>query len=240
MSDVYTPAYFEDFKSLSQSSAEVIVPMVMDLVSPASVLDVGCGLGQWLAAFHRAGVHEILGLDGPYVEADQLQIPKSAFRVQDVTKPFGIDTKFDLAVCLEVAEHIPESNAAPLIQSLTNSAAVVLFGAAIPHQPGKDHINCQWPDYWADLFTRHQFVPIDALRHQIWDNSRVAWWYQQNIVLYVQESGLSRYQRLERFRQEGFGRPLRMVHPEMFDVFLNWGMDMSKRYWDLKERTRVS
>jgi hypothetical protein len=25
-----------------------------------------------------------------------------------------------------------------------------------------------------------------------------------------------------------------MVHPEMFDVFLHWGMDISKQYWDLK------
>jgi hypothetical protein len=28
-------------------------------------------------------------------------------------------------------------------------------------------------------------------------------------------------------------KPLRLVHPEMFKVFLEWGMNESARYWDL-------
>jgi len=163
MSETYKPEYYEEFKDLSRSSARVVAPMVMELISPKRVVDVGCGLGQWLAAFQQAGVTEILGLDGNYVQRDRLEIPPCDFQVQDLALPFAIATKYDLAMCLEVAEHLPASHAVGLVESLTKLAPVVLFSAAIPHQPGKDHFNCQWPEYWAELFGRQGYVVVDAL-----------------------------------------------------------------------------
>ena len=237
MSQPYDPDYFKTFGELSRDSAEAVVPIAMDLVSPASVLDVGCGLGQWLAEFHRAGVQFVQGLDGDYIQRDQLEIPLENFQAQDLTKPFLLDEHFDLVTCLEVAEHLPEYCARYLVQSLTATAPVVLFSAAIPHQPGREHINCQWPEYWAQLFAERGFVLIDALRSRLWDKPNVAWWYQQNLVMYVRNDALPSYEKLRALRDAGFNRPLRLIHPEMFKLYFEWGLYESKRYWELHERT---
>jgi SAM-dependent methyltransferase len=233
MSATYTSAYFEEFKDVSRESAAVIAPLVTDLIPVKSVIDFGCGLGQWLAAFERSGVSEIRGLDGSYIDLDQLEIPRDAFRVQDLTAPYVAEKQFDLATCVEVAEHLAEVNGSGLIRSLTDAAPVVLFSAAIPHQPGKDHVNPQWPDYWARLFRQYGFVPVDALRHVIWDDARVAWWYQQNILLYVREEMLAQYPKLKSLRDAGFDRPRRLVHPAMIDILVEWGTEESNRYWEL-------
>jgi SAM-dependent methyltransferase len=237
MSQTYDPEYFRAFSELSHESADVVAPLAVELVSPKRVLDVGCGLGQWLAAFRRSGAEIIRGLDGEYVPYDRLEIPPEDFQVQDLTKAFSLDEHFDLTTCLEVAEHLPEHCAGDLVQSLTATAPVVLFSAAIPHQPGREHVNCQWPEYWAALFAERDFVLVDALRYQLWDNPSVAWWYQQNLMFYVHCEALPRYKRLRQLRDAGFDRPLRLVHPEMFKVFFEWGLYESKRYWELHART---
>ena len=237
MSHTYDPGYFRAFSKLSHDSANIIAPLAMEMISPRSVLDVGCGLGQWLAAFRRAGAEIIRGLDGDYVQRDRLEIPLENFQAHDLTKPFTLDEHFDLATCLEVAEHLPELCARDLVQSLAATSPVVLFSAAIPHQPGREHVNCQWPEYWARLFAERDFVLVDALRHRLWDSPNVAWWYQQNLMFYVHHDALPRHERLRALRDAGFDRPLRLVHPEMFKVYFEWGLYESKRYWELHART---
>ena len=51
MSSSDTPRYFNASGSGSRSSAEVVVSMLMDWLKPASVIDLGCGTGKWLATF---------------------------------------------------------------------------------------------------------------------------------------------------------------------------------------------
>jgi hypothetical protein len=51
MKSFYTKKFFKAIAHGSQRSAEEIVPSVMELLRPASVIDVGCGLGVWLKAF---------------------------------------------------------------------------------------------------------------------------------------------------------------------------------------------
>src|SRR5215472_16388620 len=90
-------------------SPRVVVPLIMSLVHPQSVVDVGCGVGRWLNEFRRLGVAELLGLDGSHIREDWLVIPANLFRSVDLRKPVILDQRFDLAVCLEVGEHLPES-----------------------------------------------------------------------------------------------------------------------------------
>lgn len=77
---------------------------------------------------------------------------------------FGPRRNFDLAVSLQVAEHLPPSSAKGFIDSLAKLAPVVLFSAAIPLQAGAEHLNEQWPEYWAALFKTHDYLPIDCIR----------------------------------------------------------------------------
>ena len=116
MSTIYTPAYYGTFQSTSRSSAQVIVPYVMEWFSPSSVIDLGCGMGEWLAIFQSAGVREIQGIDGDYIDRNQLAIPATAFRAHDFSTHYGESRRYDLAMSVEVAEHfLPNKEALSFI-----------------------------------------------------------------------------------------------------------------------------
>jgi len=192
-SALYTPGFYSGLAAQTQRSAEIIVPFVLDeLPWVRSVLDVGCGLGQFLEVFKDHGAEKILGLDGAHVPQDQLRLWPSEFRATDLSKPFWLDRVFDLAISLEVAEHLPESSAEGFVRSLARHAPAVLFSAAIPGQGGTGHVNCQWPSYWAALFRREGFLPVDAIRPRIRGKEGVAWWYQQNTLLFFDTSRFPR------------------------------------------------
>src|SRR5262249_43878340 len=150
----------------ARASAEIIAPLVLQLLPVRSVVDVGCGDGNWSAAFHELGVQEILGIDGEYVRKEVLQIPVEWFQPTDLSKPFRLNRSFDLAICLEVAEHLPPEGALAFVESLTASAPAVLFSAAIPYQGGDNHINERWQDEWVSLFKQRGYLAIDAFRKQ--------------------------------------------------------------------------
>ena len=164
MTQGYPPEFFEGLRKTARRSAERVVPLVLELVSPASVVDVGCGVGSWLAVFRERGVRTILGIDGEYVDPGRLEIPHECFRARDVARPLDVVERFDLVVTLEVAEHLPPGAADAFVGSVTELGPVVLFSAAVPGQGGFRHLNEQWPPYWVERFEQRGFVPIDALR----------------------------------------------------------------------------
>ena len=237
MGQIYDAPYYQVFAETSRKSAEAIVPVVMELLAPASVVDLGCGLGAWLAVFRRHGVGDIQGVDGSYVSRDQLMIPEEAFTAYDLSTPYISSRRYNLAISLEVAEHLPEASGRTLVNSLVHLAPVVLFSAAVPYQPGTNHVNCQWPEYWAELFARYGFVAIDTLRTKFWRDPRVDWWYRQNLLIFAQEEKLGDWPALQRERTLGPDKPRSLVHPEMFlqvySDLVAWGADWEKKYWDL-------
>ena len=210
----YTERFFRDVGE-DGASAAVIVPLVLQYVDAKSIVDVGCGVGRWLAEFQKCGVEDVLGIDGDYVPRQLLQIASDRFRSADLSRPVSVGRRFDLAVSLEVAEHLPAAAAAEFVSSLAGLAPVVLFSAAIPLQGGTQHLNEQWPEYWAELFAQHRFEVVDCLRGEIWWNPSVRWWYAQNIFFFVSEEGFSRHSKLRRQRQMAAG-PLAAVHPRNY------------------------
>jgi len=214
----YTEQFYRTYADESVRSAREVVPQVIALLQPTSVVDVGCGIGTWLSVFHQHGVTEILGVDGSYVQLPQLLIPANRFVPHDLTKPLSLgDARFDLAVSLEVAEHLPEPRAAQFVAGLVALAPVVLFSAAIPHQGGDHHINEQWPTYWATLFERHGYRTVDWLRPRIWGNPNVAYYYAQNTLLFVDEHRLATLPELSGFVTAPSDPTLAKVHPAKWD-----------------------
>lgn len=210
----YNSAFFNKMDAEAYSSARVIVPIVREYFKVDSVCDVGCGLGQWAGAFAEGGASTVLGLDGQWVDQSQLAIPRDCFQVTPLDQAWAINGSFDLCVCLEVAEHLPSSKSQHLVKQLTRAAEAILFSAAIPGQQGTYHINEQWPEYWEELFSRFGFLKLDVLRPRIWRDARVAWYYQQNVVLYVQDSLISRVPELKAARCETTENPLTLIHPK--------------------------
>ena len=229
----YTSEFYQNKKTETRISAEAVVSLIRDWVTPTSVIDLGCGIGEWLAVFNEAGVQEISGVDGCWVPQDQLLIPRHAFTEHDLTISYIAQRRYDLAISLETAEHLPLASSQSLVGSLTDLAPIVLFSAAIPDQAGANHINCQWPSYWANLFAQCSYKFIDALRPRIWEDSRVAWWYRQNLMMYVHEEELKRRPNLAAFHHCQSEKPLPLVHPEMLREILEWGLGENRKYLEL-------
>lgn len=216
--EVYTAEFFELLRERSTPSAQVVVPLVLELIPARSVVDIGCGEGAWLAAFRRFGVEDVLGLDGDYVNESSLLISRECFRAADLSRPFALERTFDLAVSLEVAEHLPPDSAPGFVDSIASLAPVVLFSAAIPHQGGVHHVNEQWPEYWIRLFDQHNFAPVDPIRRRIWQNETVQWWFVQNTLLFVERSFLERSARLQEELRQTDPDQLALVHPRRYEA----------------------
>ena len=181
----YDAAFFSAQADGSRRSADVIVPIIVDLLHPQSVVDVGCGVGTWAASFAATGVKQVIGVEGAYVVGQQLQIDPACYVAADLTKPFSLDKHFDLAVSLEVAEHLPPERGRSFVADLVRLAPAILFSAAIPGQRGTHHVNEQWQEYWASLFAEHGLIPVDVVRPKVWNDKRVEWSYAQNTFLYL-------------------------------------------------------
>jgi SAM-dependent methyltransferase len=162
-------------------SPRTVIPVIFSEGIPKSLLDVGCGTGTWLKAALEIGVSDIFGVDGINVSDGELLFPRTFFRQQDLTATWNLKRRFDVELCLEVAEHLDGAFAGELIKCITDHSDLVYFSAAPPGQPGQHHVNCQWPDYWQSLFNSFGYVCSDEVRWKIWDDARVEPWYRQNL-----------------------------------------------------------
>jgi SAM-dependent methyltransferase len=211
----YDREFFEDHVHKARTSAETIVPLVMELVEPTSVVDLGCGLGTWLATFERHGISDYVGVDGDWVPREAMEIPADRFVPARLDEALELGRQFDLAVSLEVAEHLPERVARRFVETATGLAPVVLFSAAIPHQGGLHHMNEQWPEYWAALFAAEGYALVDSIRPLVWSTPGVSFWYAQNAFLYVRTDVLAERPGLARARDATRGSMLSPVHPSL-------------------------
>ncbi len=211
----YTDNFFAEL-SWSLKSAEHIVPLILDLIHPKSVIDLGCGTGDFLHVFRENGVEDILGVDGEWVPRNKLHIPEKFFQSADLQRAFKLNRKFDLVISLEVAEHLPAESAKTFVESLTNLGPVILFSAAIPFQGGINHMNEQWPEYWVKLFKQKDYVPVDCIRKKIWNNKEVGMWYTNNILLFVKKDYVQKNKALQKEYEQTDESFLSLVHPELY------------------------
>jgi SAM-dependent methyltransferase len=209
----YRREWFLARKQRARESADVVLPIVFSFVQPSSIVDVGCGTGSWIKAAEELGVTDAIGIDAPHVERTLLEFSQDSFIAHDLSVALRLDRTFDVALCLEVGEHLPRGSASVLVETLVRLAPVVLFSAAVPGQGGTSHTNEQWPEYWAKIFARHDYLAYDVVRSQIWRDDRVRYFYAQNALLYVRAAAAPSYTRLP---APTSGPPLSIVHPKLF------------------------
>ena len=197
-------------------SALEVLPIIIEKTSPKSVVDVGCGIGQWLETIEQFGIKDVLGIDGGHVDEKMLRVNKDNLAVYNLEKAndIQINRKFDLAISLEVAEHLEENSAEDFVKLLTRLSDRILFSAAIPNQTGENHKNEKPHIYWRDLFRKFDFEMLDVIRPIIWNNQKVNWWYRQNIFLIVKKSD-------SLYNEELKYNEMQLIHPELFNMYVN-------------------
>jgi SAM-dependent methyltransferase len=185
----YDTGFYERQMVGSYLSASKIVSHLNGYFSPQSVVDVGCGRGTWLKAFKENGASNLVGFDGPWNAQQDMIDQDIIYQEAELNDPLSLDLKnrFDLAVTLEVAEHLKPESSHDFISALTSLSDVVLFSAAYTKQDGKDHINEREHSFWAKLFAEHKYRPFDLFRPVFWGDPDVRFWYQQNCFLYVKD-----------------------------------------------------
>ncbi|MEX0679746.1 MAG: glycosyltransferase domain-containing protein, partial [Balneolales bacterium] len=211
----YSSAYFQQRKELAKTSAKKILEIIYSKIAPESVIDFGCATGTWLAEFRGLGVRDLCGIDGPWVNKDLLEIKREDFLVHDFNKKnYKPKQKYDLALCIEVAEHISKDMGEKLVASLTEASDRVLFSAAVKAQGGTGHINEQPQHYWADRFLSHGYVAVDMIRPLIWNDDSVNVIYKQNMLLYVKKGLAGDPNLKEMIVSQKYD--LDKIHPELF------------------------
>lgn len=169
----------------SARSARTILALLFEIYRPRSVVDVGCGRGAWLSAAESLGASKLTGYEGPWVTSSSLLSGRIELHAVDLEGEFHIAERHDLAISVEVAEHLSERRAAAFVAKLCGASDLVVFSAAIKHQGGTNHVNEQYQSYWARLFESQGFECFDIFRPFVWSDETVEWWYRQNTLLWM-------------------------------------------------------
>jgi SAM-dependent methyltransferase len=192
----------------SVEGASAALSYVLPCIRPGSILDVGCGMGTWLKAAMEMNIADVRGVDGVALSCEELLFPREHFSIVDLSKPFNLSAQYDLVLCLEVAEHLSAKASSVLISSLVKHGKTILFSAACPNQPGQNHLNCQWPAYWQELFNQREYACDDEVRWRIWNDERIEPWYRQNMFTAFYNPDFARNE----------PRIMPVIHPHMLPV----------------------
>lgn len=185
MTETYAKDFYDDRRTRTLAAARRVLGTLRGSMDFRSVVDVGCGTGTWLSAAREQGAGITVGLEGDWMSQERMDEPELLLSNQDLEKSFSLDRWYDLAISLEVAEHLTPERAEHFVAELCRSAPVILFSAAIPGQGGVNHLNEQWQSYWARLFADHGYAAYDIVRPAVWTDETIPAWYRQNIIVYA-------------------------------------------------------
>lgn len=209
----YDDAFYQKHRAGSYRSAHLILSYINAHYPINSVIDYGCGIGTWCIAAKELGIDEVYGVDSNLLNHDMLSNQQIEFRQLDIAKPIDLYRDFDMAMSMEVGEHLQESVSDIYIKNLIRHTELVLFSAAVPGQEGLHHINEQPLSYWVEKFRVYDFLLFDVLRGVFWSNQEIEPWYRNNVVLFAHKSLVS-----ELDRQLPSPPPITdIIHPELFE-----------------------
>lgn len=183
---IYSEEFYDKSEDTSKKAAEIIMPYILSKIKPKSIVDFGCGEGIWLQVIKQLQDQiEILGIDGEYINRKELKIPEKCFVPANLERKISLSKKYDLAMTLEVAEHLDERASDIFIDNITRASDNVLFSAAIPGQGGVNHVNEQWQEYWIKKFEARGSSVDTSLRNLLWNEQQIVPWRRQNILFFT-------------------------------------------------------
>lgn len=224
--DFYHPHYHDEKAAPGRRAAERALPIVFEVLDARSIVDVGCGPGSWLAVARNLGVQTLTGVEGEWATDwfggdDRVAAGDFDLVLANLEDELRLPRTFDLAICIEVIEHLSPARGESFIADLCRCAPHVLFGAAIPGQRGPNHLNTQWPSFWAACFATHGYRPLDVIRHRVWGDDELLVHYRQNLILFVRDDAYDAAAARARALAPLPLAALDQVHPSLYTVRSN-------------------
>lgn len=182
---MYNQNYFND--RIFDTDYSKMASIILSKYNPKSIAEFGCGNG-YLTNYLSLGCIKIFAIDG--YSQPKFKSKNIEFLKVDLNNELSINStfkgrEFDIAICMEVAEHLLESSSDFLVKHLTRVAPVIIFSAAIPKQGGHGHINCQTREYWYNIFSKYGYIVQDTLRSEFRKSDSIASWYKFNTLVFV-------------------------------------------------------
>jgi hypothetical protein len=193
----YNDKFYQSVNMRANLTAQLVFEALGGVIDFESVVDLGCGGGVWLEKSIVNGASRAVGIDLPssirmirqnplftkYIEDKKINLIERDFVENSDSKlPFA-----DIAICIEVAEHLPKQLSSKLVDRLCEASECVVFSAAQPGQGGTYHINEQPLSYWTNLFKRNGYVAIDLFRPELLQNHKVPRFYSLNLLLFLKQ-----------------------------------------------------
>ena len=182
----FSRAFYRSISPRSLRAAESIAPLLNRYLAATSVVDFGCGTGTWLKAFRANGALSLLGLDQLDPSQAELAIRPEEYRRVDLTRDLPLERSYDLALCLEVGEHLPPAASRTLVRNLVRASRRVVFSAATPGQGGVDHVNERPLEHWVALFADEGYAASDFIRAALAAEKAISAepWYRYNTLFF--------------------------------------------------------
>lgn len=187
----YPESFYSSVTKRAQASSEIVAEILQDVLKPRSIIDVGSGEGAWINTMsHRfPSALDLTAIDlQPHRSEYFEQLSSSKLNFEFILRDFEKDhtlpnQNYDLAICLEVLEHLQTQTAEQLAAEFAKNCSVLIFSAAVKGQGGTGHINENSLDYWIRLFQQNDFIALDILRPKLARNKQVPDYYKQNMIL---------------------------------------------------------
>lgn len=184
--EIYNKEYYRKRQSDPwRSDAHEIAKTLENEFEPSSVIDFGCAIGAHLEHFHEQGIL-VQGVDGHPGALNYAVIPSDRIDLHDLREPYKTTQKYDLVLCFEVLEHIPQRFDDILLDTLCKAGDLLVITAAPPGQGGTHHVNEQPKEYWESEFKSRGFEHDQDATDRISSSFQLeeANWMEENLFVF--------------------------------------------------------
>lgn len=192
LANIYDEKFFAKRNSLLWRS-DIFCPAIMEVFNPKTLIDVGCAIGDFVQWFAD---HDVIafGIEGSMAAAKYAICPDRIIYM-DMRDPILHNFYCDLAMSIEVAEHIEPEFAEVYVENMTKLANNLLLTIAGPGQKGHHHVNLQPIGYWDNLFNKLNYFrdlkAEDRIEELLYAHRRNRWidTILNNLAIYRKATG---------------------------------------------------
>lgn len=162
--------------------------IVLERFDIDQVIEFGCGTGRLLYPYFEDGA-SVKGIDQSRYAIQESELPKDCLEQHDLREYYKTDQKYDLALCIELLEHLPESAADTIVATISDAADLAVVTAASPDQGGTHHVNEQPKKYWINKFESQGLEFKPELTEEIQSRFRPTdlTWIPENLLVFERQ-----------------------------------------------------